>query len=259
MTPSPFLDVAHRDGRVLVETAAADWRRPVPQCPDWDGAGLIRHTGAVLAWIEAVVSGGRGRLSRRGMATAPTDDGQLVAWYMRQLDRALGTLSSADGDAPVWTFSGVGEHRVEWWKRRVAVELAIHRWDAQHAHAVGAAGPAPQSLDPSVAEAGLHEFVTEFLPGLLEQAQTSDLHGVIDLRAVDATQHWRLDLDSSDARRVSESGTAPDTGSVTRANHTSVAGTRSQLLLWLTNRCPIEELTTHGDLGVLRAWRRLRR
>jgi hypothetical protein len=49
MTPVPFLDVAHRDGRVLVEAAAADWRRPVPQCPNWDGAGLIRHTGAVLA------------------------------------------------------------------------------------------------------------------------------------------------------------------------------------------------------------------
>jgi hypothetical protein len=195
------------------------------------------------------------------MAAPPTDDGQLVAWYLRQLDRALGTLSSTDSEAPLWTFSSIGEHRVAWWERRVAVELAIHRFDAQHAHAVGAAGSAPQSLDPGVAEAGVDEFVTEFLPGLLEQAHTADLHGVIGLRAVDAAQHWRLDLDSSDVHRVWESDTAPTphTGSLTPDDHPSVAGSRSQLLLWLTNRCRVEELTTHGDLGVLRAWRGLRR
>jgi hypothetical protein len=49
---------------------------------------------------------------------------------------------------------------VGWWRRRLAVEVAIHRWDIEHA---GAGGPAPRPPDAAVAAAGVEEFVTDLL------------------------------------------------------------------------------------------------
>ncbi|MGO9927943.1 MAG: hypothetical protein ACLPLP_17950 [Mycobacterium sp.] len=90
---------------------------------------------------------------------------------------------------------GLGKCLMSWWRRRLAVETAMHRWDAQHAVAVEG-GPPPTPLDADVAAAGIEEFVTEFLPGLL------------------------------DACTDSRSGRADVT----------VRGTGSDVLLWLTNR-----------------------
>jgi len=64
----------------------------------------------------------------------------------------------------------------------VAVELAIHRWDAQHAIALHRDGSQPAPLDATIADAGIDEFVTEFLPGLLTAADSAKLRGVLQLR-----------------------------------------------------------------------------
>ena len=80
-----------------------------------------------------------------------------------------------------------------WWHRRLAVEVAIHRWDAQHA--VGAdGGPSPDPLDGDVAAAGIEEFMIEFLPGLLAQETTRELSGTLHLHATDGPAQWWIDL-----------------------------------------------------------------
>ena len=90
----------------------------------------------------------------------------------------------------VWTFSSLGDHRVSWWRRRLAVgETAIHRWDAQHAVAVEG-GPPPTPLGADVAAAGIEEFVTEFLPGLLDSC-TDSPSGKLHLLLTDAApKRW---------------------------------------------------------------------
>ena len=50
------------------------------------------------------------------------------------------------------------------------MELAIHRWDAQHAAGLGGTVPA-RPLEAAVAAAGIEGFLTEFLPGLLAQSE----------------------------------------------------------------------------------------
>ena len=73
------------------------------------------------------------------------------------------------------------------------MELAIHRWDAQHAAGLGGAAPA-RPLDAAVAAAGIEEFLTEFLteflPGLLAQPEVGGLTGTLHLHATDGPSQW---------------------------------------------------------------------
>jgi hypothetical protein len=147
----------------------------------------------------------------------------------------------------VWTFSTTGDETIRWWCRRLAVEVAIHRWDAQHAAAADG-GPEPQPLDGEVAAAGIEEFVVEFLPGLLAHEGTEGLGGSLHLHATDGPVEWWLDLDG---RQPARPGHA--------AADTALRGSRSDLLLWLTNRGPLETIEVLGDQEVAAVWPQLRR
>ena len=247
----PELDLATitaADGRDLLATAETDWSRPIPHCPAWDAADLVGHMGGILAWMARIVTTGE-PVPRRDRETPPAGHAALASWYTAHLDRTVGILTTTPADSPAWTFSSRGERRAGWWRRRLAVELAIHRWDAQHAASLGAAAP-PRPLDAAVAAAGIEEFVTEFLPGLLAQPDVDGLAGTLHLHATDGPSEWWVDLDA-------RAGAAAVPGHA-RAD-TAVRGTESDLLLWLTNREPVPSIEVLGQPGVAAAWTKLRR
>ena len=246
MNTSALCTAAEVDARSLLATAEADWGRPVPHCPDWDAAGLVRHTGGIFMWMAAIVTSGD-RVSRRTLPPPPKAPGELASWYVESLERTLTVLGSATPEATTWTFSTTGDHRVGWWCRRVAVEVAIHRWDAQHAAAIGGhAGLEP--LDGEVAAAGVEEFMVEFLPGLLAQEGIVGLGGTLHLHAIDGPTEWWIDLAAA-GRALPEHAKAD----------TAIRGTRSDLVLWLTNRGPLDTVEVLGDRDIAERWRQLRR
>jgi MDMPI C-terminal domain len=103
-------------------------------------------------------------------------------------------------------------------------------------HAVAAdSGLLPRSLDGDVAAASVEEFITELLPGLLSQEAGQGLSGTLHRHANDEPMEWRIDLDHG-AMSIHEHAKAD----------TAIRGTRSELLLWLTNRCPLETLGVSG-------------
>lgn len=246
MDPTFLLSTASGDGRALLAAAEAGWARPVPHCPAWDTAGLVRHTGGIFEWMAAVV-GSRERVGRRTLDPAPEDPTALTSWYLDALDRAVDTLATAGPDSETWTFSPTGDRRVLWWWRRLAVEVAIHRYDAEHAAFV-AGGPPPAPLDGDVAAAGVEEFVVEFLPGLLDGDGIEGLGGTLHLHATDGPLEWWIDLDNPGGARP-EHPTAD----------TAISADRSDLLLWLTNRAPLDSLDMIGDKGIAERWGQLQR
>ncbi len=226
--------------------AESDWGRPVPHCPAWDAAGLVGHMGGILQWMAAVVSSGD-RVSRRTLPPPPDEPTDLPVWYSTCLEETLAVLGSADPDTETWTFSTIGNRRVAWWHRRLAVELAIHRWDIQHAVALDGGAPPPH-LDGSVASAGVEEFLTEFLPGLLAQDGVEGLAGTLHLHVLDGSADWWIDLDAD--------GSALPAG-ITAA--TTVSGGQSGLLLWLTNRRSLDTLEVTGNRQIADRWDQLQR
>jgi hypothetical protein len=246
MDPSVLLDCAAADARSLLAAASTRWDAAVPHCPDWDAAELVRHQGSILLWMASIVTG-RERVSRQALDPPPADLGELEDWYLGNLDHTMDVLGSADPQSATWTFSSIGDNQVAWWDRRLAVEVAIHRFDAEHAVAgEGASRPAP--LDGHVAAAGIEEFITEFLPGLLARAAGEDLKGTLHLHATDGQLEWWIDLDACGAA-VPEHAKAD----------TAIRGTRGDLLLWLTNRTPAGSLEILGRPELTDHWKQLRR
>jgi len=258
MEHAALLDCAAADARSLLAAARSHWTAEVPHCPGWDAAELVRHQGSIFNWMAAIVSGGE-RVARGELEPPPADSAKLPSWYLAGLEHALETLGSAAPQSATWTFSSIGNQQVAWWNRRLAVEVAIHRFDAQYAVAAsggaaaggGAAdsGAAPAApLDGGVAAAGIEEFITEFLPGMLAKTAGADLTGTLHLHATDGPVEWWIDLGASGAA-LPEHAKAD----------TAIRGTRSDLLLWLTNRDPAGQLDVFGQTDLSARWRQLRR
>jgi hypothetical protein len=246
MEPGALLDCAAADARSLLAAASTRWDAAVPHCPGWDAAELVRHQGGLFTWMATVVTA-RERVSRRELPPGPAELAELPGWYLGSLDHALEVLGSADPQSATWTFSSIGNQRVAWWDRRLAVEVAIHRFDAEHAVAADSGAPAAP-LDSDVAAAGIEEFITEFLPGLLTQAPGADLKGTLHLHATDGPVEWWIDLDASGAAMPQHA----------KAD-TAIRGTCSDLLLWLTNRTATGALEILGRPEIADRWQQLRR
>jgi uncharacterized protein (TIGR03083 family) len=244
MDTTPLIAAASADGRALIAAAETDWQRPIPHCPGWDAAELVRHMAAILQWMGAVV--GSGDRSGRGLDPGPEDQAELSSWYLSCLQNTVGVLAATDPDSPTWTFSSLGDRSAAWWARRLAVEIAIHRWDAQHALNC-AGGPRPAPVDAAIAQAGVQEFVTEFLPGLLSGAGGEHLTGVLHLRASDARADWWIDLNT--AASVNPRAAAD----------TDLRGSASDLLLWLTNRLATDDLDVVRRSDIAAHWGQLTR
>jgi uncharacterized protein (TIGR03083 family) len=244
-----LLHSVEQDARALLVAAEIQWDRPVPHCPEWDEADLVRHMGSILYWQAAIVSTGE-RVTRRTLQPAPPENpDDLPAWYLAGLSQALEVFGSADSEATTWTFSRLGDQRAGWWFRRLPVEVAIHRWDAEHAIThEDQGGASPQPIDGDVAAAGVEEFLIEFLPALLAQEGLEGLTGSLRLYAEDGPATWWIDLDDG-GRAIPQN--------VEAEADTTLRGTRSDLLLWLNNRGPLETIEVAGDLMILDRWSQL--
>ena len=154
-------------------------------------------------------------------------------------------VASARPSSETWTFSSTGDRRVAWWNRRLAVELAIDRWHAEHTAAADG-GPPPSPLDCDVAAAGIEEFMIEFLPGLLALETTGQLSGTLHLPPTDRPSGGSISMRSA----------RPCPGTPRR---TAIRGTRSDLLLWLTNRSSPGSMEVFGRRELLDSWMQLRR
>jgi uncharacterized protein (TIGR03083 family) len=239
MDLTTYLDTIRSDGRDLADAARrAGLVAAVPSCPEWDVAGLVRHTGMVHGWVAGMV---RSQASERGdfkSVAGPADGQDLVSWFEGGLDVLVDTLAASDAAAPMWTF-GWGPSVAAFWFRRMAQETSIHRWDAE------AAAGESRPIDADLAVDGVEEFLDGFLPRSLGRRPDADLGGSIHLHATDRPGEWlvRIAPGTVDVRRVHDKGDA------------AVRGTASDLLLWLWGRAGVNRLDVFGDPGVVDRWR----
>lgn len=180
-------------------------------------AELVGHTGGVHRWVTEMVS--TRATERAPFAESPADWGARLEWFDDGLPALVEALQDVGPDEPVWNWAARAPAPARFWPRRMAHETAVHRWDAQHAADPATATP----IDDELAIDGIDEYL-----------------GFVSGRAARHGLHATLGEDGA-----------------LQIAHTTVRGSPSDLLLWLTGRLAHDDapgLTVQGDEAALSAW-----
>ena len=230
-----YLQTLRSDAAALAAAArTAGLSAPVPSCPEWDVEKLVRHTGRVFTSCAAVVRA-RGPVDFEKLTGMPKGDGVVEAFEERAAELA-DALAGLPEDFPIWNWFGIEPPVPGFYHRRMAQEIAIHRWDGQ------AAAGTTEPIDTALAADGIDEFLTLFLDNADEGA---DLGGSLHLHATDADSEWVVRSDGGRLVATPEHAKAD----------AAVRGTASDLGLFLTNRVPASALDVVGDTSVAEAWK----
>jgi uncharacterized protein (TIGR03083 family) len=225
-----YCDAAEAEIARFVEVAGeADLATPLPTCPGWTAADLLRHLGSVYRWMTRVVLT---RPSERIPLDAvpldvPAEEGAYLDWLVAGATPLMTALRAADGDEPIWTH-GPGR-RMRLWPWRLFAETMVHRADVELA-----LGRTPVITAEAAAD-GVEEFLTAVLryDRIVERLRKFGRAGeTIHLHATDGEGEWTATLDA-DGRTTWERGHAKGT--------VAVRGSAADLLLLLWGRYPLDE------------------
>lgn len=157
---SRYLDVVAGDTTVLAGAVARDPGATVACYDGWDLADLGRHVGQIHRWVTgAVEARAQERPASAAAPDVPAED--LPDWLVAGAERLVEVLAAAGPDEPVWTISRT-ERTVVFWRRRMALETVLHRWDAEDALGLEPVVPAPLALE------GLEETLDVYLEQRLD-------------------------------------------------------------------------------------------
>lgn len=238
MDRASYLATLRRDGDLLLTTAADGLDRPVPTCPGWTTERLVGHIGRTHRWTAGWVSTGESP----DVEDAPTGEA-VVTWAREGLEQLLSAIDALDADSEVETW--LDRQPAVFWARRMAVETALHRVDAESA--AGDVTPIDTDLAADAIDELFEVVLTYSGTGDLPRTgATIHLHATDDtLAEVDGAGEWLITL-------------GPDGVSVTHEHakgDVAVRGPVSDLLLLLWNRRDHEGLQVFGDDAVLADWR----
>lgn len=197
---------------------------PVPSCPGWDVATLLGHVGKVHRWGTANVAAAGEAVRWRTIEDPPGGDA-VLAWLADGASAASAALDAVPDDAPAWTWAGPGT--AGWWRRRLAHETVVHRWDAE------AASGSPSPVDPAIAVDGLDELLTVFLP---RWGSPADDGATVHLHATDADGEWLITFRGDDTTVDHEHA----------KGDAAVRGRAEDLLLASWGRVPVDRLERFG-------------
>jgi uncharacterized protein (TIGR03083 family) len=238
MDVGTHLDHLAAEGSVLAEAAArAGWDAPVAAC-DWNVRQLVTHVGGIHRWAAAIVANASPTSDERtgiSVGTGPADD-ELLDWYSSGHARLLETLRAAPVDLDCFAFLPAPSARA-FWVRRQAHETAIHRADAESA--IGAITP----FATEFAQDGIAEMLLGFAARMRKTIETA---GTLALHPSDVDASWLVTVGGPSIVAVEANSDAD----------VAVAGTSSDLYLWLWNRPAA--VTVTGDETLAELWRKVR-
>jgi uncharacterized protein (TIGR03083 family) len=235
MDPAAHLAHLRADSATLLAAQRAD-----PTAPAWAGLGwnrteLLSHVANVHARIRAQLELGTGERVRFSSLEPTPHDDDLPDRFEAGVVDLIEALRAMDVGAtwPTWA----GPQPGTFFPRRMAQEMAVHRWD-------GAGG----AIDADLAVDGVSELLELFAPRIPAERLAAALGdgGTVHLHATDVEGEWLVRL-------------APDGISFERGHakgDVALRGQASDLLLWAWNRAPVDDrFEVFGDPGLLETWR----
>jgi uncharacterized protein (TIGR03083 family) len=210
--------VIEEAGSALTDAGRAAPDAPVPSCPGWTVATVVKHIGLVHTWAAEMLRAYPSEPAPFPKAPPEVTDDELPDWADTRRDGLVRAVRESDGNREAWAFGRL--RPASFWWRRQAVETCIHAWDATNAVSTPFIVPAP------VGVAGIEELLESILPRKF--AGEPPLWGTgrtIHFHRTDGDGEWLLRIDNP-----------PEVTLGHAKGDLAVRGPAPELLLWATNR-----------------------
>ncbi|MFF3934721.1 maleylpyruvate isomerase family mycothiol-dependent enzyme [Streptomyces phaeofaciens] len=238
--------IAVETARFVAALENADLTTPVPSCPGWTLADLVKHVGSVQRWFSTLLHARIQEPPRRREVDLrlPFRQDGYADWLTESATVAARAFAATDPHLPMWAW-GVDQH-ARFWARRMLFETLLHRADADLA--LGRR----LTIDRPLAVDGIDEFLVNLPHAAFFAPKVADLRGpdrTIRFRATDGDGDWLV--------RLRPDGFGLDAAPVTAETaDASVQGTAADLLLLVYGRLRHDaEVFAHdGDTDVLTHW-----
>jgi uncharacterized protein (TIGR03083 family) len=228
LEPERYFALIDADTERMVEIGERGLDAAVPSCPGWTVADLIGH--------QAMVYAHKARVMADNAWPDPWPPDELrerppLAFLRDAKDELFQEFARHDVGEQTTTFGD--DTSVMFWVRRMALEVAVHRVDAELAH--HAITPVPDDL----ATDGVDEILEVMLHGNRAEWGVQTDHPVDAAIAVETGgQRWRC--------VVTEGVVEVVPGSVDPVD-TTVSGSPADVFLWLWGRRGDEAVEVAGD------------
>jgi len=238
MDQEGLVEDAAREGRAALAAGERGIDAPVPTCEGWVVADVLGHLGRVHRSVSEIIE--RRSPVVPDVAIPPSPEGDAVLGFFAEgLERVVVALLSIGPDEPVYSWSGAGNGR--FYHRRMAHELAVHRFDVELAH--GQPGP----FDPDAAVDGIDEFYDVLVPFSARRWERPLPTGTLHLHRTDGPGEWLVQ--------------SVDGSVVTSHEHAkgdvAVRGGASDLFRFVWNRGRYDDLALFGDEAIASEWAEL--
>jgi uncharacterized protein (TIGR03083 family) len=222
-----YLTCLQRDSARLAEVGRMGLGADVPSCPDWTVETVLRHVATVyLHKIEIL------RLGKQPDPWPPNlDDRDALELFDEARTSIVPALEAAGTDLATWTFSPTDQTSAFWY-RRMALETAVHRVDAELAHKV------VTPVDGELALDGIDEVLTLMLGG--PWWEEGDTKNPVDatIRITSEGRSWTVRVDATSATVTPGSEGDVDA---------EVFGDAEEIYLWLWGRRDLDLAQSAGD------------
>jgi uncharacterized protein (TIGR03083 family) len=234
-----LLESARENARMLRDAAAkAGPEARVATCPDWSVEDLLVHIGSVHRWVHQLVGTRSQEFVKFPKQAEETAD--RLGWFDEGVDQLLDTLAGLQPGETVWVFQHGAPAPGEWWIRRMAHEMAIHRADAE-----SALGPISPITPPELAADGIDELF-DLLPVRHARNEAMQaLGGNYHFHCTDVPGEWVVDFAGGQVAVSREHAKCA----------VAVRGPASDLLLFTYNRAPAGNgVEILGDTALMDSW-----
>jgi uncharacterized protein (TIGR03083 family) len=228
LAPERYFALIDADTERMLEMGERGLDADVPSCPGWTVADVLGHQAMVYAHKVRV-------MADNGWPDpwppAEFRDRPPIEFLREAKDDLFQEFARHDVAEQTTTFGD--DTTVMFWVRRMALEVAVHRNDAELAHHAATAIPDDLACD------GVDEILQVMLHGNWAEWGAKTEHPVDAVVAIETGGHrWRCDVTEAVVDVVAESAEPADA---------TVTGEPSDVFRWLWGRAGDEAVQIAGD------------
>jgi uncharacterized protein (TIGR03083 family) len=234
---APWLAHLRREAERFAEVVRqSPLRAHVPAYPDFTVHSLAAHIGRALRLFQGIIT-----TDGTDYQSVEVPEGEEVAdWVLAGVDPLVTVLSEVPPDKPVPFPHRAGERPAGLIAPLLAVEVGVHRWDAESV--LGEHVPIPSDLAVQEVESVFANFVPR-----LADSGVAAIGGTVWLRTTDTEAAWTARVDHGRLVTQREPGGPRDTAVVATGAAQDIA-----LLVWKRALPPRPELEVTGSADVLK-------